>query len=75
MVPSNHPYSPRVTGQILHICCSWVAPVGIGQNSGNDWWQGREWLVAALGMAGHPAHPQGCGKGQTKCELGITLSL
>lgn len=24
MVSSNHPCSPEVTGQILHICSSWV---------------------------------------------------
>lgn len=42
--------------------------MGIGQSSGNE-------LVAAVGMAGCPAHPQGCGKGQAECEPGITLSL
>lgn len=42
--------------------------MGIGQSSGNE-------LVAAVGMAGCPAHPRGCGKGQAECEPGITLSL
>lgn len=55
--------------KILHIC-SWMAPMGIGQSSGNGWWQGWEWLMAALGMAGHPAHPQGCGERSDKMWAG-----
>lgn len=50
MVSSKHPCSPRVAGQILRICCSRVAPMGIGQSGGNDWWEQWEWPVAVVGM-------------------------
>lgn len=64
MVFSNHPWSPRVTGQksYISVVAGWLPwdlgrAVGMaGGRGGNGWWQQWEWLV---GMAG--------GNGWTLC--------